>query len=272
MKDINLTVSNLAWKNEKLHKVIFMFKKNNIKYLEFSPNVLLKNDFSKDNIQKIKNFWKKKNFQLYSMQSLLFNINDAYLFGDKIQKKIFLKEVIKKISLAKNLGTKIIVFGSPKNKKNIYKKKLSALNLESISIFRKIDQVCRKKKIIFCLESNPKIYNCDYLNETKEAIDIARKINSKYFKVNLDLGTVISNKENITKLIKNYLKYFAHCQFSMPLLKKINMKNNIFAKTIKLLKKEKYKGVISIEMLPVKNNLKAIEKILKNYNQLLNNL
>jgi len=90
VKDINLTVSNLAWKNEKLHKVIFMFKKNNIKYLEFSPNVLLKNDFSKDNIQKIKNFWKKKNFQLYSMQSLLFNINDAYLFGDKIQKKIFL--------------------------------------------------------------------------------------------------------------------------------------------------------------------------------------
>ena len=131
-------------------------------------------------------------------------------------------------------------------------------------MFKKISLLCEKNKIIFCLEANPKIYGTKYLTHTLDAIKLAKKIDNKYFRVNLDLGTIISNKENIEYLLKNYLIYFAHAQISSPYL--INLLK--YKKQIKIfldkLSKYKYKKVISIETLRQnKNNLDYIKNIIK---------
>ena len=261
MKDIRLTVSNIAWNDPELSKIILLFKENKIDILEFAPNILLKNNFTKKNILNVKNFWKKNKIKLYSMQSVLFGINNAYLFGNVNQKKIFLNEIKKKIKIAKNLGVKIIVFGSPKNRKIFFKKDKKLLNIEAISIFKKIAEFAEKYKIVFCLEANPKIYKCDYINITSEALEIVKILNNKYFKLNLDVGTIVKNKENVEKLIKENLNFIGHCQLSNPLLTNFNKKNlNIHKKVILLLKKYKYKKVVSIEMLSSKNNYKNVKK------------
>ena len=267
MKNIKFTISNIAFQKNNLHQIINLFKKNDINILEFAPSILLNNNFTKKNIFKIKKFWNKKNIKLYSMQSILYGLDNAYLFGTKNQKTKFLNEVKKKIIIAKHLGVKIIVFGSPKNKANIFNKSVKKLDAEAISIFKKINIICKTKKIIFCLEANPKIYKCEYLNYTNHAFKIAKAINSDFFKVNLDVGTIIQNKENPINLIKNNIKLIGHCQLSMPLLKPINLKNEIIKTVIILLKKHKYKGAVSMEMLPTKNNYTLLQKnvkILKN--------
>ena len=64
-----------------------------------------------------------------------------------------------------------------------------------------------KKKIYFCIEANPKLYNCEYLNHTKDAIKLVKQINSKFFRLNLDLGTIIANKESLKNIIQNILYY-----------------------------------------------------------------
>ncbi len=263
MKNIKFTVSNIAWQKNHLNKIINLFKKNHINTLEFSPNILLNNNFSKKNIIKVKNFWNKKKIKLYSMQSILYGLDDTYLFGNTNQKKKFLNEVKKKIIIAKYLGVKVIVFGSPKNKKNIFNKSIKELDMEAIDMFKKINTICKKKKIIFCLEANPKIYKCEYLNYTNHAFQIAKKINSNFFKVNLDVGTIIQNKENPKNLIRNNLNLIGHCQLSMPLLKPINFKNETFKTVITLLKKYKYDGIISIEMLPKKINFVRLQSNIK---------
>ena len=127
----------------------------------------------------------------------------------------------------------------------------------------------KKKKIIFCLEANPKIYKCEYLNYTNHAFKIAKKINSDFFKVNLDVGTIIQNKENPKNLIKNNINLIGHCQLSMPLLKPINFKNEIFKTVITLLKKYKYKGVVSIEMLPREKNFTHLQRNIKLLNKII---
>lgn len=261
MKDIKLTISNIAWNDTELSKIILLLKEKKIDILEFAPNILLKNNFTKKNILKVKNFWKKNKIKLYSMQSVLFGINDAYLFGNVNQKKIFLNEIKRKIKIAKNLGAKIIVFGSPKNRKIFSKKSKKLLNIEAISTFKKIAKFSEKNKIVFCLEANPKIYKCDYINFTSEALKIVKIVNNEYFKVNLDVGTIEKNKENVEKLIKKNLNFIGHCQLSNPLLGNFNRKNlNIHKKVILLLKKYKYKKAISIEMLSNNNNYSNVKK------------
>ena len=255
-------ISNLAWNINEESNVLNLIK-GKIKLLEYSPSLLIKDQTSKKDILKTKTIWKKKKISLYSMQSILYNSNNAYIFGNIKQRQNFYEEVKKKIILAKNLKTKIIVFGSPKNKKTFGKKK-DILDKMSFEMFKKISLFSEKNKIIFCIEANPKIYGTKYLTHTIDSIELSKKINNKYLKVNLDLGTIISNNENIDFLLKNYLQYFAHAQISSPHL--INLLT--YKKHIKIflnkLSEYNFKKVVSIETLRQnKNNLNYIKNIMK---------
>ena len=255
-------ISNLAWNIHEEVNVLNLLKRK-IKFLEYPPSLLISDPTSKKDVLKAKTIWKKRKISLYSMQSILFNSNNAYIFGNIKQRQNFYDQVKKKIILAKTLQTKIIVFGSPKNKKTFGKKKY-ILDKLSFEMFKKIALFSEKNKIIFCIEANPKIYGTKYLTHTLDAIKLSKKINNKYLKVNLDLSTIISNNENIDFLLKNYLHYFAHAQISSPhLINLLKYKKDIKI-FLKKLSKYKYKKVTSIETLrQSKNNLKYIRDILK---------
>ena len=115
-------ISNLAWNIHEEVNVLNLLKRK-IKFLEYSPSLLISDPTSKKDVLKAKTIWKKRKISLYSMQSILFNSNNAYIFGNIKQRQNFYDQVKKKIILAKTLQTKIIVFGSPKNKKTFGKKK-----------------------------------------------------------------------------------------------------------------------------------------------------
>ena len=73
-----------------------------------------------------------------------------------------------------------------------------------------------------------------------------KTINSDGFKLNLDVGTMIQNQENISELVGN-IHLINHVHISEPYLKPIkNRELHIELKN--LLEKEGYKGFISIEM------------------------
>ena len=257
---MNLTISNLSWDFSDNELITKLLKKKKISFIEFSPDLLLNNNFKKINKLKIKKFWDSKSIKLYSMQSILYNIENAYLFGNSIQRKNFLEEIKKKISLSKYFGTKIIVFGSPKNRKTFNKKKF-LLNKYSIQIFKKIANYSKKKNILFCLEANPKIYKSEYLNYTIEAIKLIKKINNSHLRINLDLSTMIANKENIEKIVGENINLIKHAQVSVPYLSDIFKFKKEIKKFIKILKKNNYKSAISIEMLKnKKTNIAEIEK------------
>ena len=256
-------ISNIAWNENETKDVLKLLKEKRIRYLEYSPNLLLNNNFSRKKIRNVKKYWNDKKIRLYSMQSILYKKKNAYLFGEKYQRKIFFKEVEKKIKIAKSLGSKVIVFGSPASRK-IFNYKKNKLDELSYDMFSKIASLCMKYKVYFCLEANPKIYKTKYLTHTNDSINLVKKINNRYFKINLDLGTIIANKENFKLIIKNNLKFIGHVQISSPYLKNLlyyKKKIDVFVKTLQNLG---YKKVISFEMLKNnKNNLKVIKKVLE---------
>ena len=73
---MNLSISNLSWKNKELDKVIKILKLNKIKYIEYSLYNLTNNDKSRKKIFRIKKYWKKRYFNLYSMQSVLYKVKN----------------------------------------------------------------------------------------------------------------------------------------------------------------------------------------------------
>ena len=259
---MELLISNLAWNFNENKKISRILKKNKIKNLEFAPSLLLKNNFDNKNLIITKKFWCDEGIKLYSMQSILYGVKNCFIFGNKKQKLNFIKEVFEKIDLAKKLGVKVIIFGSPVNKK-IFKKKKAELDKIFIDILKKIAAYANKKRIYFCLEANPKIYKSEYLNYTNEALDMVKTINNKYLMVNLDLGTMIQNNESIGSLINQNIRYIKHVQISVPYLSNVLKYKNKIKELIKSLKVNKYKNNISIEMTrPKKSSHQTIQKVI----------
>ena len=256
-------ISNLAWKKKEEKKALEILKKNKIKLLEFAPNLLLNNQFSNKEIKKVKRRCIKYGLKPYSMQSVLYNVKDAFVFGSKYQNYTFISELKKKIILAKRLGVKIIIFGSPANKKR-FNKNRALLDKTFISTFRKISSFCRQNDVNICLEPNPKIYKSEYLLNTKEAIKLIKKINKKNVLLNFDLGASLANKENLEKLVKSNISYIGHVQISVPKLKNLAKYKKEIKKFLKVLKKTNYRKAISMEVLAQKNkNLINLEKNIK---------
>ena len=116
----------------------------------------------------------------------------------------------------------------------------------AIDFFKTICNYAKEKNVVIALEPNPKIYNTNFINTTKEAFDFVKKINLESFKVNVDFGTIIENKEDL-KIIYENIDLVNHIHISEPNLIKIQ-KRQIHYDFIKKLKDINYSKYVSIEM------------------------
>ena len=194
-------------------------------------------------------------FSISSMQSIWYGRKEN-LFGT-IEERDTLKEYTKKaIDFANIIECKNLVFGSPKNR-NINDGKNSE---DQIRIFEILGEYAHKKNTVIGMEANPKIYNTNYINDTKSALELVKKVKSKGFLLNLDLGTMISNNEDLLKVLKGNVEYINHVHISEPWLKIIEKRE--IHKTLKyVLLEENYKGFISVEMAKV-DDIEKIEDII----------
>ena len=110
------------------------------------------------------------------------------------------------------------------------------------------------------MEPNPPIYNTNYINDTKSALELIEQVDSRGFKLNLDVGTMIQNDESIDELI-GYVQLINHVHISEPGLKLIE-RRNLHRELMKLLAEEGYQRFVSIEM-GKRDDLMEIENVLK---------
>ncbi|WP_440655573.1 sugar phosphate isomerase/epimerase family protein [Candidatus Pelagibacter sp. HIMB1509] len=273
---MKLTISNIAWKVEE-RKIIYPFLiSKKIEGLEIAPKLFLHNhdNYLKpkkkkliNNLNEIKNF----KYKIISMQSLFYNTEGCFLFGDNNQQEKFIIHFKKIIFLANKLKIPNLVFGSPKNKNIPKTMKKKDANLIAIKVFRLLSKEAKKYDITISLESNPKIYGSNFLNNINETYKLVKLINRKNIKLILDTGEILVNKNHnkINRIIKQTIKEINHVHLSEPYLKKI--KNKLFfKKVISQLKKYNYKKWISIEMRGkninnfnnIKQSISEIKKII----------
>lgn len=115
------------------------------------------------------------------------------------------------------------------------------------------------------MEAVPTIYNTNFVNDTETAIDLIKKVNSKGFGLNLDIGTIIENKENIF-MIRNAAKCINHVHISEPGLVEISERELHF-ELRSILEEIRYDKYISIEMgkgYNIENVIKYVANIFGN--------
>lgn len=263
---MNYSISNIAWSPSQRLKVYRYLKSQQIKFIEIAPKLFLHNEKKIFNLSKFRinnhlNELRRYDLKISSMQSLLFNAKNCYLFGSKKERTNFKKHLIKVIDLASKLGIRNLVFGSPKNR--VIPKNMTYKIAEKIAVrtFKTLGVYAKKKKIIISIESNPKIYGTNFLNNIFQTSKFVKKVDSENIKMILDTGEIIVNKNisKIKKIIKKNIKIINHVHLSEPYLKPLN-NTKLILNVIKYLYNENYNKFISIEMRKNKNNLFHIKK------------
>ena len=154
------------------------------------------------------------------------------------------------------MDCKNLVFGCPKNRviKDIQKDYRIA-----IDFFNRIGDYASEKGVFFSIEPNPAIYNTNFITNTLEAIEIVKKLNNPGIKINLDIGTMIQNNESVS-ILEDNINLINHVHISEPNLEYI-VPRQLHKDLIKLLKKYKYNGYISIE-IKNQNNIEKVKEII----------
>lgn len=242
---MNFSISNIAWDTQQDKQIYKLMQDLGFQYLEIAPTRIFPvkpYDELEKSVRWAEELKKVYKISIASMQSIWFGRNEN-MFNSFHERSLLIDYTKKAIEFASGLGCKNLVFGCPKNRIAS-----DNVNTDAIAIpfFKAIGDYAYENGTAIALEANPVIYNTNYINDTYSAIELINKVNSPGFKLNLDLGAMITNNES-EKVIVGNVSLINHVHISEPYLEPI--KERLLHKNVaSILAAENYNACISIEM------------------------
>lgn len=251
---MKLAISNIAWPAECDSHVFHLLNHYGYSGLEIAPTrIVPHNPYSDSGIEYAHQFLStvRQNNKLHicSMQSILYGINQN-LFSSENDRNILLQYIFQAIDFAKRTEIPHLVFGCPKNRIWAHDNYLQV----AMNFFRSVADYAKSNHVIIGIEANPPEYGTNFLNTTEEVFQFITALNHDHCKINLDLGAMLMNKENISTITK-YLPYISHVHISEPMLGDIQVRKE-HDMLFSFLEDNGYMNWISIEMKDV-----GIEKL-----------
>ncbi len=263
---IKLAISNIAWAVEHDAEMYQFLNEIGYQGLEIAPTRLFP-ETPYDKLSEAKE-WAgdlKEKYALVvpSMQSIWYGHQEK-IFSSKEDRKVLVDYTKKAIDFAEVIGCKNLVFGNPKNRDT---DDVPGNYSTAIDFFCEIGDYALDHHTTIAIEPNPTIYNTRFLNYTEQAVEMAYKCGSKGVKVNVDLGTIISNEEDINYL-KQIPEYINHVHISEPCLSLIE-KRELHRHLFEALHSIDYNRFVSIEM-GNKGDLSNVKETIR-YINIINN-
>jgi sugar phosphate isomerase/epimerase len=251
---MKLSISNIGWEAKDDNAIYGLMNKYGFTGLEIAPTRIFPiNPYNQlEGAAKwCENLKREYGFIIPSMQSIWFGRSEN-IFASIEERESLYDYTRQAIDFASVIKCGNLVFGCPKNRSIPD----GADAQGAVDFFKTLGDYAFSKGTVIGMEANPTIYNTNFINDTKSAIELIRKVGSKGFKLNFDMGTVVQNNEILDDLIGN-VNLINHVHISEPGLKPIETRE-IHIELRRILETENYNGYISIEM--GKTDCASIEK------------
>lgn len=241
---MNLAVSNIAWDEKNDDNVYRLMKEYGFTGLEIAPTRIFPvNPY--ENMEGART-WKEQIQRVYgfvipSMQSIWYGRQEK-IFGKQEERDRLLAYTKQAIDFASEIVCSNLVFGCPQNRTVQEGGNTKA----AIPFFQEMAEYAKQKGCVIGFEANPEIYHTNYMNDTESVLRLIGKIKSDGFLLNLDVGTMIENNEDIG-MLEGKVSLIHHVHISEPNLKTIQ-KRELHKELADLLKRENYQGFVSMEM------------------------
>lgn len=255
---MRLAVSNIAWSPENRLEAYAALQAHSIRGLEIAPRLFFSRSDdpflpSASDVEIALREIEDAGLQLVSMQSLLFGVKGAALFGDKQQREAFETGMVRAIRLADKVRIPHLVFGSPVQRTVPVSMARSEATDIAVEAFNRLGDQASATGTVIGIEFNPIRYGTNFLNTAEEALEFVRRVDHKAVKMVLDIGAMIINAEfeKIPPLMSSIGHRLGHIHISEPDLapapRHAHTASLVFAATMNA----EYSGWHSIEMKAV---------------------
>lgn len=265
---MNLSISNIAWSAENDKAVYAMMNKYGFTGLEIAPTRIFPNepygqlDVAKKWSQDLNRVY---GFTVPSMQSIWFGKSER-MFASKEERANLIQYTKQAVDFAETIGCKNLVFGCPRNRTISENMAPTEVYNIAVKFFKELGDYAALHNTVIGMEANPTIYNTNFVNTTISALELISAVDSKGFRLNLDVGTMIYNNESV-EILADKIHLINHVHISEPYLKAVE-ERLLHLDMVKMLSHYGYKGFISIEMAKTKD-LNILENCLMYVNRVL---
>jgi D-psicose/D-tagatose/L-ribulose 3-epimerase len=246
---MRLAISNIAWPAEREQEIADWLPRLGVQGVEIAPTKVWPHPLNATDADVLacRRFWERRGLPIVAMQALLFERPDLNMFADEGQRAEMLSYLSGMICLAGRLGAKVLVFGSPKNRR---RGNLSLAEAAAVAIpfFRTLGRLALENGTAFCIEPNPSHYSCDFIARAQEGIDLTREVNQPGFGLHLDAAGMFLSEDSPAAVFAAGPPYWQHFHISEPFLAPIGKGAMDHRPLAQALRQVGYNNWLSIEM------------------------
>jgi len=200
---MRLAVSNIAWNNNNLPSFLRFLKNEGCHGVELAINKIWSEpvDASKDCIQKLRQLLRENEIELVGFHALFFTRPDLQFFANGPRGREAFFNYLKNLAwICSQLGGKILVWGSPRNRQ-LSETFENSDSDDVIPSLRRFMETISPSKVTIALEHlSPK--NTSFVASYRECVGLVQEVNHPQFRPHLDIGTVVECGEAISHLMQ----------------------------------------------------------------------
>lgn len=250
MTSRSLSVSNLAWDQEDNDLIFQNLHDNGINQIEGVVNKIADwHSITDQHIKDYKQYLDSKSITVRSLQSIFYNSGITDL-KDEERVIAHMKRLIR---ISKQLGVKILVFGSPTMRKQIDNWQTKLKNL-----FIGIDYLLDGTGIELVIEPNAKIYGGEYFHTVPEIVEFIMENNLQNINTMIDTHNIILEGQDPIEVFDEYVHFISHVHISEPGLVPF-IASDLHINFSKKLQELNYKNIITYEVLKHDNFHESVQ-------------
>ncbi len=252
---MRLAVSNIAWPAQHTDRAYAILAEAGVPGLEVAPGLLFAGepdpmDPTPAALDAALDKTTRAGLTLCSMQSLLFGVEGAALFGTEHERAVIAAALTRAIVLAGRLGIPNLVVGSPRNRVVPPGMDRDAAFADAAETFRRLGETAAQHGCVLAMEPNPAIYGTNFLNTLAETDAFVRLVDHPAVTVNFDVGALHVNAEfdDLRMLLDLSLPRVSHVHLSEPALAAFPRDGESAETLFRTLDAAGWNGWVSIEM------------------------
>jgi len=248
---MRLAISNIAWDLQQEPQVSALLQRFGVEGVELAPTKIWPQPLlaTAAEVLDYRRGWEGRGIGIVAFQALLFGRPELTIF-ESAEKRAQTLEYLGGIArLAQQLGARALIFGSPKNR---FVGDLAPETAWAIAVdfFRRAGDLAAAHDAAFCIEPNPPEYGCDFVNNSVQAVELVKAVDSEGFRVHIDAGALAMASEQPERAIQNAVPWMNHFHISERNLSPIGTTGVDHAACAAALVDAGYRQWVSIEMRP----------------------
>ena len=260
-----LSVSNIAWAPEDRLAAYDILAGAGLAGLEIAPGLFFasaKDPFVPDatTARAALDEVAARGLSLVSMQSLLFGVQGAALFGDADARAAFECGMTRAINLAGRFQIPNLVFGSPGQRRIPDDMAEDDAWAQAAETFRRLGDRAAAEGTVVAIESNPVAYGTNFVNTFGEAEAFVTRVGHPAVTLILDLGAMQINGDfdTVPARVRTLDAPLTHVHVSEPHLVPAPDDDTDLAPVFSALRDAGYARAVSIEMKRVEGGLDVL--------------